>query len=442
MENNTNLHTCPICHCTYDPAEGGSCTIDGKEYHCCQACADTAYAVCDNCGEIVPEEDTYTTHDGKTICESCYHFGFAMCEHCEEVYRVGDMQIVDRGRRSERWVCPDCLDSHYYECAHCGGYFSNDYIAMEDGDTCICRECCDYYVICCDCDTVVHIDDAVETADGWMCQACAPNHCGALHEYSYKPAPAYQRTSRDGSNALLYGVELEVDMGHGAADLAEELDALGAPIYCKTDGSLDCGLEVVTHPCTLAYHMERLPWDKIADLCREYDMLSHQANTCGLHVHIGRAQLGEAAADALTVLVCAIQYELTTLSRRSPSTLQRWAAINWSITPADLQLDDTVLLDNLNAHLLDSDARGRYQAVNRQNHRTVELRLWRGTLRVETLRATLQLVDVLCKYAQTHDLVQCARSLWTDVADTVPNEYTELLAYCTERGVYAPSNPA
>lgn len=442
MENSTNLHTCPICHCTYDPAESGTCTIDGQEYHCCKDCAATAYAMCDNCGEVVPVDDTYTTHDGNTICDSCYGTDFATCEHCGEIYPVADIQVVNQGWRGERYVCPDCLNSHYYECACCGGYYSEDYISLDDGDTTICRECSDQYIVCCDCGHITNIDDAVETDDGWMCQDCAPDHCGALHDYNYKPAPEYQRTSHDGPAALLYGVELEVDMGHDAEDLSADLDALGAPIYCKTDGSLDCGLEVVTHPCTLAYHMERLPWDKIVDLCREYDMLSHQANTCGLHIHVGRAQLGVAAADALTVLVCAIRDELTTLSRRNPETLQRWAAINWSITAADLQLDDVSLLDNLRAHLLDSDTRGRYQAVNRQNRRTVELRLWRGTLRVETIRATLQLVDVLCKYAQTHDLVQCARSIWPDVADTIPGEYTELLAYCTERGIYAPSNPA
>lgn len=31
-------------------------------------------------------------------------------------------------------------------------------------------------------------------------------------------------------------------------------------LYCKHDGSLDDGFEMVTHPMTLEYHMQKMPW--------------------------------------------------------------------------------------------------------------------------------------------------------------------------------------
>ena len=34
-------------------------------------------------------------------------------------------------------------------------------------------------------------------------------------------------------------------------------------LYCKHDGSLDDGFEMVTHPMTLDYHRKEMPWKKI-----------------------------------------------------------------------------------------------------------------------------------------------------------------------------------
>lgn len=34
-------------------------------------------------------------------------------------------------------------------------------------------------------------------------------------------------------------------------------------LYCKHDGSLDDGIELVTHPMTLTYHMDEMPWARV-----------------------------------------------------------------------------------------------------------------------------------------------------------------------------------
>ena len=64
-------------------------------------------------------------------------------------------------------------------------------------------------------------------------------------------------------------------------------------IYCKHDGSLDDGFEIVSHPATLEYHTNTIPWKKILDEALEMGYYSHNSGTCGLHVHINRAALGE-----------------------------------------------------------------------------------------------------------------------------------------------------
>ena len=38
----------------------------------------------------------------------------------------------------------------------------------------------------------------------------------------------------------------------------------GAHAYCKHDGSLEEGFEIVTHPMSLDYHLTKMPWLRYA----------------------------------------------------------------------------------------------------------------------------------------------------------------------------------
>ena len=68
-------------------------------------------------------------------------------------------------------------------------------------------------------------------------------------------------------------------------------------IYCKHDGSLEEGFEVVTHPMTLDYHQNEIPWKVVLTRLKSMNYLSHQANTYGLHIHVNRTSLGETYND-------------------------------------------------------------------------------------------------------------------------------------------------
>ena len=47
--------------------------------------------------------------------------------------------------------------------------------------------------------------------------------------------------------------------------------------YCKHDGSLDEGFEIVTHPMTLDFHLHRMPWERIVEEAKRLGYTSHQA---------------------------------------------------------------------------------------------------------------------------------------------------------------------
>ena len=82
-----------------------------------------------------------------------------------------------------------------------------------------------------------------------------------------------------------FGVELEIDDGGTINSNAEKLltiaNANAENLYIKTDGSLDEGLELVTHPMTLEYHLNEMPWAEVLRKAQSMGYLSHAAGTCG-----------------------------------------------------------------------------------------------------------------------------------------------------------------
>jgi hypothetical protein len=73
-------------------------------------------------------------------------------------------------------------------------------------------------------------------------------------------------------------------------------------------------------------------------------------------------------------------------------------------------------------------------AVNPCNHNTVEFRLFRGTLKLNTLLATLQLVNHICELAYRltdHDLQTVS---WSEFVGYV--QEPELIQYLIERRLY------
>ena len=77
---------------------------------------------------------------------------------------------------------------------------------------------------------------------------------------------------------------------------------------------------------------------------------------------------------------------------------------------------------------------GRYAAINLCPYHTIEFRLFRGTLKLNTLLATLQLVNRICDAALFMSEEEIARQSWRDFVMTVTEP--ELLQYLKERQLY------
>ena len=152
-------------------------------------------------------------------------------------------------------------------------------------------------------------------------------------------------------------------------------------------------------------------------------------NTCGLHVHVNRDAFGETPDEQEKVIERILFFtelhwnELFTFSRRSPHSMNRWAA-RYGIEKTGKEILNKAKKGNT----------GRYAAINLCPYHTIEFRLFRGTLKQNTLIATLQLVNKICDVALFMSEEEIARQSWRDFVMTVTEP--ELLQYLKERQLY------
>ena len=331
-------------------------------------------------------------------------------------------------------MCADCFDERTLICEACHEVIWR-YEAIQESSMTLCRACYDdNYTHCVTCGRLIHIDDAYyadEGSDDAYCEECDDARLNekGIRNYSYKPEPIFY-----GSGNLFIGVELEIDRGGECNDCAERVmnvaNVMGEHIYCKHDGSLEEGFEIVTHPMTLEYHLENFNWRGVLKKAAEMGYLSHKTRTCGLHCHVNRNAFGETDYEREAVIARIVYFvekhwnELLRFSRRTEASINRWASrygISENTKETYKKAKDRCL--------------GRYVAVNLENYHTVEFRLFRGTLRYETLAATLQLVDEICNVCTKNSDDQIEKLTWGEFVSKIKGK-DELVLYLKSKQLY------
>lgn len=243
-----------------------------------------------------------------------------------------------------------------------------------------------------------------------------------INQYNYVPN-TFNFHKVDDEEELYLGVELEIDKGGKLDDTAKlVLDYLGENnVYCKHDGSINNGFEIVTHPCTYEYH-STLPYE---DLFKKLSVLgyrSHDVNTCGLHVHINRNYFAkEKLIQDLCISKLLYLFEkywdkVVSVARRDSNTYARRFYLK----------DDETILD-MYAKSKNSD---KYGVINLKHKDTVEIRIFKGTLNYRTYMSTLQFVNQLAKIIKAIDIYNIQSLTWDDISKDFSDD---LLMYIEER---------
>ncbi|MBQ7033884.1 MAG: amidoligase family protein [Clostridia bacterium] len=329
--------------------------------------------------------------------------------------------------------CDECLREKTITCDSCGERIYREE-AQGDAFTSLCSSCYDYnYTHCEECGALIHNDDAhyEDDSDDPYCAECfAKLQACAIKSYNYKPEPIFY-----GSGNLFMGVELEIDKGGEDNENAEALldiaNRYKEHMYCKHDGSIDNGFEMVSHPMSLEYHMSEMNWGDIFRHAVSMDYRSHQTSTCGLHIHVSRSAFGKSIDEQEDVISRIVYFvenhwnELLKFSRRTEETINRWASRYGISTTAK----DTYK-NAKDRHM------GRYVAVNLENYSTIEFRLFRGTLCYKTFVATLQLIYEICRFAIQMNDKSMERLSWSEFVLKIPPDKAELIEYLKVKRLY------
>ena len=322
---------------------------------------------CDSCGNTADASgcDIVELDDG-THCTSCLN----SCDSCGEWYKYLD---------NTHWfadICGDCQDDHF-ACPQCNRVQNfDDSVSSTDSEETFCSRCADrYWTYCGECS-----DWYADSSN----DECDDAYRYGINDYSFKPTPIFHYTPEKPSKTF-FGFELEVEAVHETISTGVDIvrnyvtDDL---VYLKGDSSLNDGFEIVTHPMTHDWAMEKFPLEMIEKL-RRAGYRSWDTDTCGLHVHASRTSFVDRShLWKWTYLINKNNRECIELAGRNSHYAQFYG-----VKPTS----DIVLRKEM--------PRERYVAINLNPAHTVEVRIFRGSLRVPRVKTALDFMQSTIEFA-------------------------------------------
>lgn len=386
--------------------------IETGEYSVCDECRTYSYFSCGHCDQYSHTENSYFITDAEeSWCGTCAEEEAICCDRCEDHTSAwfclldqdlcGRCLAVTEGeirlRHQRCGGCPDC-DEELNECDEARAMASNNHLYRTMNQETVRG----VRVECYDCGRAVFVGESALTQDQRdrfnadtshyrpdrvYCLRCRPTDTQgrvgyAVRNYSHRPEPRFKksplekyRNVRGSPGKLYFGVEVEVEvadeerisMNKALADLAEG-DRDEGLFYCKSDGSIHYGFEIVSHPFTFQYMKQNdKAFDamfRLRDTCEGY-----RPTNCGMHVHM--------SVDAFTSLhmykFIRFFYDnpefIKRVSRRTGNNMERWAACQLSTGDNPIHIAKR-----------QSCQSSRYSALNFQTRRTVECRIFRSTI--------------------------------------------------------------
>ncbi|WP_406274553.1 amidoligase family protein [Nocardia sp. NBC_00881] len=364
----------------------------------------TLSAPCAVCGTRNPG-DRYPIED-QPVCGDCVP-QLSRCGHCRE-FAIALTETADERRLCARCVagwlpCVSCAgvtdprvrtDADEAVCLRCAAVFfdicfqCSRYSAATryvSGGHRACTRCAGHYETCSDCGTLMRA--------GRTCDCCTRRE--HVWNYSYKPDPRFH-----GDGPLYLGMELEIIVPDHryrecVAVAGDYLDDLG---YLKQDSSIrPTGFELVTHPMSYRYAIDRFPWPLLGAL----EELDCETDTSvGLHVHASRDGFDSPAHI----------YRWMKLLYRNESAVSMIARRRSHYAPFDrvarARVKDTA---KGHQHALGLD---RYQAINPYPRKTLELRIFASSLNVQQVQAALAFTIASIDYTRHLRVADVRAGAW------------------------------
>jgi len=296
----------------------------------------------------------------------------------------------------------------------------------------------------------------------------------------------------------LFGIELETDVHDHRVNNVREYSRLEANyqnicselerytpagktrqyrdsiFFFTDDQSLSrVGIEIISAPADLNYHMTVVPWNKVMSLLKKYGYTPENSNSsCGYHIHVSREGFNDPQGDltaecpvcghdtflrrGVYKLECANcdytflrgddtdtmraiggliwffykhQDDLLRITRREPAMLDKWArfiTVSNEMSLVDMYYHATQVCDKPRS---DDLRNGRYHATNLQGGKTVEIRIFKGTSVTSILLGHLLMVDSITACIRdsirtnNYSDSEIKRLTWNDIVENSKERY-------------------
>lgn len=233
---------------------------------------------------------------------------------------------------------------------------------------------------------------------------------GNIQDSDLKPAPCFM-----GSDDYHLGMELETEGNTSAAASVRSISK--RLFYCKYDGSLSNGFEMVSHPCTLSYWKLQEPMlANLTKFLKRKGVRSYDTDTCGIHIHVSKEAIG-GNFHYYKILTLLNREFVLHMTKRKPRNLEQWAK---------------PLSDSQNKAASESDLMyQRYMTVNR-GHATFEFRIFRGTLHLPSIYKNLEFVHSVIEFTRNASMEECTpENYYLFINDK--EKYNHVRNYCQQQ---------
>jgi len=443
---NTEVGLCPVC------AKDG---IEKEEVYKCGRCGRLSRTETHSCMDV---------DEGVAIglCGLCM-IDYDVCPNCNAFnatrykYRTPDQD----GRVISVDACSHCLD--YVDlgrCELCNGLFTENLLTESNGRT-MCKRCeAALKPIC------TYCGGANETANDY-CMTC---RTGYIRDWNYTP----EKTIFHGDGPY-YGIELEItgfpalrrreDYPTGdKLKCALELHAISpneSDLYLMKDSTINGGFEIAFQPRSVEDWMTngRRILEHVRAVVRKYGAVSYKGGSCGIHIHRSREDIDTAAREAAlfyalqsiepyayilaqrTGITNKIDVESGALAKCEYGSFSRQKDHFPDHQCADISAKEIIAAQRNWAPRI---ANEHHAAITYGNNGiTIELRIFRGTLAIDTILAYLSFYSILAEWSKSTSLTRLMKlsnaKAWKEFAGFVRLEESEqatrLISYIKTKGL-------
>src|SRR4030067_170284 len=228
---------------------------------------------------------------------------------------------------------------------------------------------------------------------------CRYRKLSGLNVLDYNWKEAYRPFKDNRNDNILLGLEIEIEFPAGDESyprdllwsdyVKENLKNLTKEewLFFKRDGSINRGLEIVTHPLGWEWIKKNQNKINLFEELIEKGFSSKATTTCGLHIHIDKSIFKTLHLSKFILFHYDNLPFINIISERGWNSMSRWA---------HFEFNRIQILREIQGKW----GRDRHQLINLNNPETVELRYFRGALDKFSIMKAIQFVVSLYNYTK------------------------------------------